>query len=75
MKVTYSDLYTQVKVALVTNEVKAFDAISFTGEYDTQSTVTVDAVKVTLAADGSKWYFDSAGNPLPMDSKWYTDLD
>ena len=42
---------------------------------DTEDTVEVEAVQVTLAADGSKWYFDAYGNPLPLDSKWYTDLD
>jgi hypothetical protein len=67
-------LYTQVKVATSTNVVQTYTDSTYSGSYDTQTTVSVDAVKVTLA-DGSKWYFDAAGNILPQDSKWYTDLD
>jgi hypothetical protein len=69
--------YTTVKVATSTDAVLTFDTPSSTtnGSYDTEDTVTVEAVCVTVTADGSKWYFDAAGNPLPTDSKWYQDLD
>jgi hypothetical protein len=68
--------FTSVKVATSTDTVLTFSTSATTsGNYDTEASVTVDAVQVTLAADGSKWYFDAAGNVLPADSKWYTDLD
>jgi hypothetical protein len=76
VSVSSSALYSQVKVATSTDQVLTYStSATYSGTYDTQTTVTVDAVRVTLAADGSKWYFDSAGNILPLDSKWYQDLD
>jgi hypothetical protein len=68
--------FSQVKVATATDAVLTYDTGSATsGSYDTEASVLVEAVQVTLAADGSKWYFDSEGNILPQDSKWYQDLD
>jgi hypothetical protein len=75
VSVTSSDLYSEVKVGLSTDAVATFETTATSGEYDTQSEGEVEAVRVTLAADGSKWYFDQYGNLLPLDSKWYTDLD
>jgi hypothetical protein len=76
VNVTSTQLFSEVKVATSTDEVLTFSTEATTsGSFDTEDTVTVEAVQVTLAADGSKWYFDSAGNVLPLDSKWYTDLD
>jgi len=75
VNVTSNVTYTEVKVATTTNNVLTYNTGSTTsGTYDTQDTVTVDAVRVTVT-DGSKWYFDAAGNILPLDSKWYQDLD
>jgi hypothetical protein len=75
VNVTSNVTYTEVKVATSTDAVLTYDTGGTTsGSYDTQDTVTVEAVLVTTT-DGAKWYFDAAGNVLPLDSKWYQDLD
>src|SRR4029079_9530992 len=48
-------LYTQVKVATVTDTSVTFNTTAYSGSYNTQSTDTVGGIKVTLA-DGSKLY-------------------
>jgi hypothetical protein len=76
VNVTSNTLYSGVKVATSTDQVLTYStSATYSGSYDTQTTATVAAIQVTLATDGSKWYFDSAGNVLPADSKWYQDLD
>jgi hypothetical protein len=71
-----SDTMCQVKVAFHDDTVQSFYTNSIAESLSlAQSKPNVDAIMVKVLADGSKWYFDRNGLTLPLDSKWYTDLD
>jgi hypothetical protein len=76
ISVSSSDTYSEVKVGYNDGSMQAFDTSAMGGMYELHLPgENVEAVRITLQADGSKWYFDNAGNELPLESKWYADMD
>jgi len=76
VSVTSSDVYSEVKVGFNDGTTQTFHTSATSGMYELHIPAeNVSAVRLTLQADGTKWYFDVDGNPLPADSKWYQDMD
>ena len=74
--ITCSDTYTQVKVYFEDDSTQVFDVTESSGTYDlTIPANNVAAIRITLEADGSRYYFKPDGTELPLGTKWYEDAD
>lgn len=76
LQISSSDTYSEVKVGYADGSIDTYVTSATSGSYDLRlSPDNLEAVRITLQSDGSKWYFDAQGNTLPAGSKWYADLD
>lgn len=76
LAITCSDTYSQVKVYYLDDSTQVFDTSEASGTYDLVIPgYNVAAIRITLASDGSRYYYKPDGSELPLGTKWYEDAD
>jgi hypothetical protein len=76
LAITCSDAYSQVKVYYNDDSSQVFNTDESTGMYNLAiSSDNLAAVRITLAGDGSRYYYGPDGGELPAGTKWYEDAD
>lgn len=75
LSLTSSDLYDKVVIYFTDYTKDIYSTNESSGLYKPFRARTADGFMVRLKSDGSKWYFDNAGIPVPAGSKWFSDMD
>jgi hypothetical protein len=77
LSIASTDQYSEVKVFFSDQTTQTFNTNEKSGSYNLVIAAdNVEAIRITLASDGSPYYFDAAGQPLAAGgAKWYEDAD
>jgi hypothetical protein len=74
--ITCSDQYSQVKVYFNDDTYQIFETAESSGTYNLLiASENVAAIRITLSADSSLYFYGADGGPLPQGTKWYEDAD